>query len=342
MARRNTIKDVAREAGVSVATVNRVIAGHSNVRPETAARVAEAAQNVNYHGANLIKLNMPANLPTVRMGFVLNKKQQEFYRVFDQNIQQACARSTKAICQPVIEYCHSQAPADVAEVVRNLANRVDVMAATMVNHPTITQAVTELKAKGVEAFAMLNDFAQGERICYIGMNNLKIGRGAAHMLAKSAKRPGKIAVFVGGHRWHGHDLREAGLRGYFREIDKDFRVLDTLVNLETRQVTYEATIDLLDRHPDLVGLYVAGGGMEGAIEALREERAPGDVALVVNEWTEQTQAALAEGILSMVVATPLPALCERLVALMADAVIGTEAVPGQVFMPPTIHMPEFD
>ena len=66
MARRNTIKDVAREAGVSVATVNRVIAGHSNVRPETAARVAEAAQNVNYHGANLIKLNMPANLPTVR------------------------------------------------------------------------------------------------------------------------------------------------------------------------------------------------------------------------------------------------------------------------------------
>ncbi len=107
-------------------------------------------------------------------------------------------------------------------------------------------------------------------------------------------------------------------------------------------MTYESTLSLLERHPDLVGIYVAGGGMEGAIEALREERAPGEVALVVNELTSHSAAALADGVLSMVIGTPLSALCVDLVSLMCDAVSGDRPVPGQAFLPPRIHMPEFD
>ncbi len=43
-------------------------------------------------------------------------------------------------------------------------------------------------------------------------------------------------------------MREAGFRSYFREFAPQFHILDTLVNLETRQLTYEATLDLLARH----------------------------------------------------------------------------------------------
>ncbi|WP_425073555.1 LacI family DNA-binding transcriptional regulator [Sagittula sp. S175] len=44
MARRPTLQDVAREAGLSIATVNRVVAAAPGVREDTARRVAEAAQ----------------------------------------------------------------------------------------------------------------------------------------------------------------------------------------------------------------------------------------------------------------------------------------------------------
>jgi LacI family transcriptional regulator len=67
----------------------------------------------------------------------------------------------------------------------------------------------------------------------------------------------------GGYRWHGHELREAGFRSWFREFAPQFQMLDTLVNLETRQLTYEATLDLLNRQRSFRGMYVAGGGMEG-------------------------------------------------------------------------------
>lgn len=43
------IHDVAREAGVSISTVSRVIQGASNVLPETRTRIEEAIQHLNYH-----------------------------------------------------------------------------------------------------------------------------------------------------------------------------------------------------------------------------------------------------------------------------------------------------
>ncbi|MBC7286110.1 substrate-binding domain-containing protein, partial [Hoeflea sp.] len=153
--------------------------------------------------------------------------------------------------------------------------------------------------------------------------------------------PGKLAIFVGGNRWHGHDLREVGFRAFVRENAPAFTVLDTLVNLETRQLTYEATLDLLIRHPDLRGIYIAGGGMEGAIAAMRETRDPGEIALVVNEVTSESRAALLDGYLRMVIATPLAELCDAVVDLMIKSRAGDDGIIGQHFLDPRIVLPEF-
>ena len=215
------------------------------------------------------------------------------------------------------------------------------MAASAVTHPEVTDAVEALKLAGVPCYALLNDFAQGVRQNYLGLNNVKVGRIAASMIALAAKGNGKVGVFVGGYRWHGHELRETGFRSYFREFAPQFTVLDTLVNLETRQLTYEATLDLLDRTPDLSGIYVAGGGMEGAIAALKEVRAPGEVALVVNELTPESRAALIDRYVTMAIATPLPQLCRDLVSMMAEATRnGMSDLSSQHFLQPQLYLPE--
>lgn len=114
-----------------------------------------------------------------------------------------------------------------------------------------------------------------------------------------------------------------------------------MVNLETRRLTYEATLNLLERTPDLKGLYCAGGGMEGAIAALREARAPGDVALVVSELVPDSRAALADRYATLVIGTPLDQLFADTVALMASAVHDAgQQVPGQQFLDPKLYLPE--
>jgi LacI family transcriptional regulator len=341
MARRPTIHDVARAAGLSPATVDRVLNARETVREDTARRVYDAAQSIGYHAAPLIAQRMQDARPRLRLGVVLNKERQAFYQQLRAQIDRAVAAATGVRASVQIAFAPSQSPADFVTLMEAMAPRVDVIAATAVAHPEVTEAVRRINAGGVPCVALMNDFAQGVRQHYIGLNNMKVGRIAGQMIQLATHRPGKIAVFIGGTRWHGHELRETGFRSYLREHAPDVTVLDTLVNLETRQLTYEATLDLLGRHPDLRGIYCAGGGMEGAIAALLETRAPGDVALVVNELTPESRAALISRHVTMVISTPLEKLCADLVVLAAAAAQnGVTGAGGQHFLTPDLYLPE--
>ena len=341
MAGRATIKDIAREAGVSTATVDRVLNGRVKVREETIRKVADAAHKIGYHGRGLIDQKLNAVVPAMTFGFVLHKERQQFYRNVSRHIEQAVAARTDIRGRAVIRFAAEQSASAFLEHMAGLSGQVDALACSAINHQRITDEVARLKQAHVPTFALLNDFAQGVRENYLGLNNMQVGRTAAWMLTKAATGPGKIAVFVGGSRWHGHELRETGVRSFIRDSAPQFTVLDSLVNLETRNLTYEATLDLLKRHPDLRGIYVAGGGMEGAIMALRESRPPERVALIVNELTDESRAGLTDGYVTMVIATPLERLCRDLVDLMITATrSGLTGTSGQHFLRPDIYFPE--
>ncbi len=96
-----------------------------------------------------------------------------------------------------------------------------------------------------------------------------------------------------------------------------------------------------EKHADLAGIYCAGGGMEGAISALRESGRARDVMLVVNEITDETREALQDGTVKIVVGTPLRQLCAELIPLMVNTVDrGMAETPGQRFLPFEVWTPE--
>jgi LacI family transcriptional regulator len=332
---------LAAAAGVSVATVDRLLNGREAVASSTRAQVLEAALRIGHPAAARLMGDGPGPGTAIRFGVLLHKQGQEFYQNAAQEFRAAVAQLPGLKAQLVLEFSASQAPSEVAGLMRAMAGRCDVLAATAVNHPEITAAVEELKGQGIPVFSLLSDFAQGVRAGYVGLNNLKVGRTAAWMISLSAKGAGKVALFVGGARWHGHDLRETGFRAHLREERPDLEVLETIMNLETRQLTYETTLGLLNRHRDLRGIYVAGGGMEGAIAALKQARKPGEVALVVNELTSESRAGLAQGWVTLVDATPLPDLCREVLGLMVRAVRdGAVGGAGQMFLPIQLHVAE--
>ncbi|MFM2282372.1 MAG: hypothetical protein RLZZ444_4603 [Pseudomonadota bacterium] len=341
MASRPTIADLAKVAGVSVATVDRVLNGRHKVREETARRVYDAANEIGFHAVGLLQQRIFEGLPQYRLGFILQKPDHHFYQIFAREIEAAVQSHPGIRGVAQIDFCIPQTPAELVEKLREIGHRNQAVAMTAPDYPALSVAVEELKAKGIPVFSLLSDFASGIREGYVGLNNRKAGRTAAWMIAKTAKKPGKVAVFVGSHRYHGHELREIGFRSFFREQAPEFDVVDTLVNLETVQITHEATLDLLHRHPDLVGFYVAGGGMEGAIAAVREAGLASKPVVVVNELTPVSRAALADEIVTLAIATPLARLCRELVSLMVAAVDhGPATAPGQTFLPIELFIPE--
>lgn len=321
MAKRPTIVDLAEAAGVSVATVDRVLNGRHAVRAGTAERVLAAAEALGYHATALMERRVRRAVPERRFGFLLQKRSDAFYRQFAADIEAACAAATEVRVVPVVAFVDELSPGALAEAMRRLGAGVDALSVVSIEHPHIDAAIADLKADGVPVFALLTDLTAEARAGYIGRDNRKEGRTAAWMIEHTARAPGEIGIIVGSHRYLCQETAEISFRAYFREHASGFRLLEPLVNLEDVRVAYEATLDLLARRRGMVGLYLCGGGTDGVIRAVREE-APEGLAIVCYELTPTTRAALVDGVITAVIGTPTARLAQSAVAAMTKATAG--------------------
>lgn len=338
MVGRPTLSDVAREAGVGVATVDRVLNGRAAVRPETALAVLEAARRVGYHGTALIRRRLNEAAPPVRLGFLLQRREQPFYQAFELSLKEACSLETAARIVPEIAFLRSQEPSEIVPALEDLATRNQAVGVVAIEHPSVAGAIAKLSGAGTPVFTLLSDSAPDFRHGYFGTDNRKVGRTSAWLMAHCTSAGAKVALFVGSHRFHGHEERESGFRSYLRESAPGMDVVETRASLEDRSIAREAVHDLLARHPDLTGIYVAGGGIEGAIDALREDTRAGTVAVIGNEVTDFNREALSDGFLTAVIDTPREAISRGTVHAMLAAIeepskkIGTVNSPFGIFV----------
>ncbi len=320
--RRPTLADIAREAGVGVATVDRVINGRARVRPDTAQRVLAAAEAIGFRATGLIQDRIDKAGAGYRLGFILQKRSAPFYKLLAKALTDATRASSAMQGQPMVEHLDELTPQAVAGKLHTLGSQVDALAVVAADHPKVREAIEQLSAKGIPVITLLTDLSATRRVSHIGIDNRRAGRTAAWTISRLNRTPGKVAILVGSHRYQCQELCEVSFRSYFRENAPGFTLVEDLISLEDPALAEEATLDLLQRHPDLVGIYVAGGGAEGVIAALRDSPATRSIITVCNELTDQTQAALVDGIVDLVISHPRERLAATTVQVMVDALEG--------------------
>jgi LacI family transcriptional regulator len=341
MVGRPTVADVAREAGVSVATVDRVINARLPVREDTTRRVLDAAQRLGFHATGLIRSRLRDQQPQYAIGLLLQKPDDPFYRDLTDQLERAVSGNRLFRGSPRTDFWMSGDQDEIATRLRKLGRRCQAVAVVSPDHPAVADAISELTARDVPVFTLLSDCASAARTSYLGIDSRKAGRTAGWMIRRCAGRPGKVAVIVGSRRFQGHELREIGIRSYFREQAPDFVVLDAVVNAESDAETETAVTGLVDAHPDLVGIYIAGGGMAGGISGMRRIAADRRPTMVCPALTPDARAALADGILALSICEPIDRLCERLIELIVLALDERSArMPNQVILPMELYTPE--
>ena len=118
---RPTIADLAKAAGVSTATVDRVLNGRHNVREETVRRVHEAAEQIGYHGVNVIRHRLWADKPEFRLGLVLQKPRHHFYQQVLAIFEAQARACTERRVRVIPRFVESTRPEELAEILRGLS-----------------------------------------------------------------------------------------------------------------------------------------------------------------------------------------------------------------------------
>lgn len=343
-----TMVDIAKAANVGVATVDRVFSGRANVRPQTAEKVINAAKSLGYidKAEDAVRPSAVASRSPKRLGFLLQKRRSPVYRIIAESLIETSKnhqerRLLSPHVTPLIEYCDTLDPVQVAAALTRLGQRVDAIGVVATDHPEVTQAIARLRQRGVPVFALLSELpAGGHSAAFIGQDARKVGRTSAWAMSRMLT-PGPVGIITGSHRYVCQELYEIGFRGYFREKAPDFRVLEPMFSQEDPVVAAQATAALLKEQPELKGLYVAGGGIEGVVATLREQHRQ-DLFVVGHDLTATTRGALVDGTLDLLLSLPRQMLAEQTLAAMVDWLAEPTKPEGtrQFMLPIDIYTPE--
>lgn len=207
MSKTATIKDVALAAGVSIASVSRVVNGNEKVAAETKERVLQAMQSLNYvpHiGARSLITKRTQNI-----GVLLPDLYGEFFSEIIRGIDTA-AREKKFH----LLVANARDGADeVAAAIRAMHGRVDGL---LVMSPQVNGALLERNLSRDLPTVLMNTPIGGQDYAAYTIDNYA---GARAMVQHLADQGYKNIAFISGPK-NNHDAEER-LRG-FQDAMKDF------------------------------------------------------------------------------------------------------------------------
>lgn len=341
--KRPTIADLAQEAEVSVSTVNRILSGAARVKPMTVQRVQAAAEKIGFYGLGAIEDQFRKSAPHYKLGFLLQQSSRELYQLFGRKITEACRARPFDVVDPLIDFVDILTPENISQRLRALGQACDAVAIIAADHPQIGHTIRELREMGKPVVAYITDQSAPERAGYVGTDNWKLGRTAAWFISQMTQGPGRVAVFLGNHRYQCQDVADASFRSYLREHAPSLTVEDSRPTHEETAEAYRMVKELLQTTDDLSGILMVGGGISGVLRALREvpESRRAGIKLICRDIGPETRKGLTEGLITAALCHPPEATSAALIQTMIDAVDqGASMTPVQKAIPFEIVTPE--
>ncbi|MET4173273.1 LacI family transcriptional regulator [Bradyrhizobium sp. LA6.1] len=294
------IVDVARRAGVSTATVDRVLNRRPGVRAITQQRVLAAATELDYMPAeNILAAMRPKPM---RLLFLLPAGTNRFLSTLGQLIAHSDGRLAPFNVHCQVDTIKGFNPDLLARQLWRARDKADGIAFMALEHPVVREAVDRLAEHGVPTVTLISDILNARRAAYIGLDNRSIGRTAGYLIARFlGERPAKVAMIAGSRSYRAHEEREMGFLHVFEELFPAIKVVGLREGHDDADRNYRQTRMLLGQHPDLAGIYNIGGAADGVARALNEMNRARDVVFIGHGLTSDTRSFLLDGTMDAVI-----------------------------------------
>lgn len=297
---RYTLEDVAREAGVSLATADRVVNRRNGVRAKTAERVERAILKLGYR-ANPAAARLARN-QAYRFLFLLPSTVNPFMAQLEAQV--AATAEWLVTQQAFIDVRHVDVfdPRALSDMLRALPAEYDGVALVALDHPQVRDAIDALAARGVYVVTLVSDAPSSRRVHYVGIDNPAAGRTAGSLLGRFlSQRKGSVGLIVGSMALRDHAERCFGFQQILSGEFPDLNLLPIQEGRDDDVRNAAIVADLLRRHPDMIGLYNVGAGNTGIADALQAGGNRKPVTWVAHELTADARRWLISGVAAAII-----------------------------------------
>jgi LacI family transcriptional regulator len=316
-----TIADIAREAGVGTATVDRALNRRPGVNADTLQRVMQAVK----------KLGTPPQPGRPRRGanfgfaYVLPSESAPFFELVERQIAQSAGDFRHQHINEVTYRFDASEPTQFAAELAQLVD-CDGIALLAPDVPAVKLAINELVRSGVHVVTLFSDVSGSMRETHIGADNRAAGRTAGLLLARMACHGDTMLLTSQATRLSCEIDRRIGFAQVLEERFPTMRLqrLQELPPSDAEAGT--ALLRALDAEVDVgrvAGLYNVGSGSAGLARAVASLGLGRTLGVAAHDLCDDHRSLLASGEIAYVLhqdirycilaaARVLRALCENL------------------------------
>jgi LacI family transcriptional regulator len=286
-----TVHDIAEEASVSLATVDRVLNERPGVRQQTIDKVLRVAEALGY-----VRDTSAANLARqrqYRFAFVLPAGSSQFVDGLEAALSQTAA---SRLAERTVVDTHRVPQRDPHAIVRALRSldptKFDGVALMVPETPQVRDAVARLKEGGLSVVTLVSDLPNSPRDFFIGVDSVAAGRTASLLMGRFVHQPGEILVVT--NSVHTRDSLERRY-GFDDLITREFPDLEVLPSVEAQddpERMMQIIHNVIAHRARLVGIYSVGSGNSALLSALRATPKAKSLWVIAHELTPATEEAL--------------------------------------------------
>jgi len=297
---RPTTRDLAKIAGVSRATVDRVLNGREGVKKKTEDKVNAAIAEIGFI-RNLAAANL-AKSRTYRFLFILPKSGDQFLSEILRHIHEAQTVFSADMITTTVRHIDQNNPFKIAAELTALSTEtVDGVAIMAPETPQVRDAIQRLQERGVHTLPFISNQTPG-REQWVGIDNHAAGATAGTLMGRFlSATSGKLAVIADSMLSRDSLERRSGFDAV---INSNFPYLKTLPSLETygSQDRANRIVSETFRHQrDIVGIYILSSEARGPLSAITKALPSQHIVIIAHERTPCTIDALIDGTVDAII-----------------------------------------
>lgn len=295
-----TIQDVARVAGVSVATVDRVLNRRPGVRSVTINRVETAIRDLNYQPDRIAA--RLARSREYRFCFVLPERSGDFWERINEEVRVVAERMTGERVTISVRRVDVFDGVLLANTLDAIGDMFDGIAVVALDHPAVRESINALAARGVTVVTLVSDVPGSKRVHYAGIDNSSAGRTAGSLMGRFLRGvTGKVGLIAGSLALRDHIERQFGFEQVMTHEYPKLVLLPVRESRDDWRKLEDMTAQLLAEQPDLVGIYNVGGGTRGIVAGLETAGRSRDIVLIAHDLSDSNRKALIRGTIDAVI-----------------------------------------
>jgi LacI family transcriptional regulator len=324
------IREIAVQAGLSEATVDRVLNGRAGVRDSTAREVRGAVADLERQ-RDQVRLAGRTFLIDVVM-----QAPARFSAAVRAALEAELPLLRPAVIRARFHFRETGPPGALIETLDGLARRgTQGVVLKAPDTGEVNEAVARLAGRGIPVVTLVTDLPRSPRTGYVGIDNRAAGATAAYLVSQwLGRRPGAVLVTLSRSFFRGEEEREMGFRAALRAMRPQRRVIDVTETDGLDAAIRGLVLEALDTGDPVPAAYSIGGGNTAILDAFAARGRPAPV-LIAHDLDADNIRLLRAGRIAAVLHHDLRADLRRACQVIMSA---RHALPDFAVTPSTVQV----